>query len=155
MPNWFHRKALFFQSNILNCTTLSISRKKSSFWSKTCYSKLVLIDFTKKNLNSRCFWPRCFNGHAVLTNAILTTCHFDHLLFCPQAVLTWWNFDPRSFGRRNFVWRYYFRPPTFGLFWWRASLQVRFLLLNLCQKIRVWIKHIRWMGCNAYSECKF
>ena len=111
MPNWFHRKALFFQSNILNCTTLSISRKKSSFWSKTCYSKLVLIDFTKKNLNSRCFWPRCFNGHAVLTNAILTTCHFDHLLFCPQAVLTWWNFDPRSFGRRNFVWRYYFRPP--------------------------------------------
>ena len=24
----------------------------------------------------------------------------------------YWYFDPRSLGRRNFVWRYYFRPPS-------------------------------------------
>ena len=29
------------------------------------------------------------------------------------------------------------------------TLQIRFILLNLCQEIRVWIKHIRWMECNA------
>ena len=63
---------------------------------------------------SRCFLPRYFIGHAILTNAILTTRHFDHLLLWPNAISTWLYYVRRHFDPRNFVWRYYFRTPYNG-----------------------------------------
>ena len=63
---------------------------------------------------SRYFDPSYFTTDAVLTNAIMTTCCFVQQLLCPDAILTWLHFVPQYYGRRHFVWRYYFRTPFYS-----------------------------------------